>query len=74
MISHVGHLASRIGRVAVVAAIIALLFYAANGIPDAIDSENAASHVTFWHVCLGIAGLLGVVALLLAFKKKLSTD
>lgn len=74
MISHVGHLAPRIGRIAVVVTIVALLLLAANSFPDAIDPENAASHVTFWHVCLGIAGLLGVVALLLAFKKKLSTD
>ncbi|CAB4343826.1 MAG: hypothetical protein F2947_05390 [Actinobacteria bacterium] len=74
MIRHFGHLAPRIGRVAVVVTIAALLLFAANTFPDAIDPENAASHVTFWHVCIGIAGLLGVVAFLLALQKKLSTD
>jgi hypothetical protein len=74
MISHVGHLAPRIGRIAVVVTIVALLLLAANSFPDAIDPENAASHVTFWHVCIGIAGLLGVVALLLALQKKFRTD
>ncbi|CAB4960549.1 unannotated protein [freshwater metagenome] len=74
VISHVGHLVPRIGRVAVIAAIVAPLCFAANPFPDVIDPENAASHVTFWHVCIGVGALLAALACVLAFQKKLSTD
>ena len=74
VISHVEHLVPRIGLVAVIAAILAPLFFAANPIPDAIDPANGASHLTFWHVCIGVGALLAALAFVLAFAKKLSTD
>jgi len=73
VISHVEHLVPRIGLVAVIAGILAPLVYAANPFLGAFDPANAAN-ATYWHVCLGIGTLLGALACVLAFSKKLSTD
>jgi len=73
VISHVEHLVPRIGLVAVIIAILAPLAYASNPFLGAIDPANASGD-TFWHVCIGIGTLLGALACLLAFVKKLSTD
>ena len=73
VISHVEHLIPRIGLAAVIVAILAPLFYAANPFLAAFDPANAATS-TYWHVCLGIGTLLGALACVLAFAKKRSTD
>lgn len=70
VISYAGRLAPRIGRAAVVVICLAVLFYAANGIPDVIDPDNAAAHEVFWHVCVGIAALLGALACLLVLARR----
>jgi len=64
VISHVEHLVPRIGLVAVLAAILASLFLAAQPFLD----------VALWRFCHGIAALLWALACVLAFSKKLSTD
>lgn len=75
VISYAGHLAPRIGRPAVVIICLAVLFYAANGIPDVIDPENADAHEVFWRVCVGIAALLGALAcVLVLLRKKAQAD
>ena len=73
VISHVEHLIPRIGLAAVIVAILAPLFYAANPFLAAFDPGNAATS-TYWHVCLGIGTLLGALACVLALAKKRSTD
>ena len=74
IISQVGHLASRIGKVAVIAVIIGVLAYGVNGIPDLIDPDNGAAHETFWHVSIGIGALFGALACLLTLVKKIRSD
>ena len=73
VISHVEHLVPRIGLGAVIAAILAPIFWAANFLFNAIDPTSAANNV-FWRVCLGIGTLLGALACALALQKKRSTD
>ena len=70
VISYAGRLAPRIGWAAVVAICLAVLLYAANGIPDVIDPENADAHEFFWHVCVGIAALLGALACALVLLRR----
>jgi len=74
VISHVEHLVPRIGLVAVIAAILAPLMWAANVVPIVMDPTDVGSYATFGHWCVGIAGLLGALACALAFAKKISTE
>ena len=72
VISHVEHLVPRIGPVAVIAAILAALFWAAGNLPNAIARSNSANGILL--LCLGVGTLLGALACALAFQKKISTD
>ena len=74
VISHVEHLVSRIGLPAVIAAILAPMFFCLAAAPNAFNPEGAASQARFLSLCLGIGALLASLACALAFGKKLRTD
>ena len=72
VISHVEHLVPRIGPVAVGAAIVAPLLWAAIPCLNAIDPSN--TRLTYYRVFLGIGSLLAALACAIAWRKKITTD
>ena len=72
VISHVEHLVPRIGRVAVGAAILAPLLWAAIPCLNAIDPAD--TRLIAYRVFLGIGALLAALACAIAFQKKITTD
>ena len=72
VISHVEHLVPLIGRVAVGAAILAPLLWAAIPCLNAIDPAD--TRLIAYRVFLGIGALLAALACAIAFQKKITTD